>query len=143
MNKKQQAFLKEQMRKWNWRSAKARNNPIEFVLEQVVKDLKEQIPMALPSTVAKWQALALSLSGVADTEEGVRSTERKRAIDIVWEMYGGDGPDTIAGHKCDKVVKEIAGIATPPITEVHIDHGDPATIPYQFLARAWNRLKGK
>jgi hypothetical protein len=143
MNKKQRLSLTEQMKKWNLRSAKAVANPIAFILEQSAKDVKDEIPTATPATIAKWQAEALSLSGLTDTEEGVRSTERKRAIDIVWDTYGGNPSGSIGEHRCDKVVKEIAGIKMQDTKAVHIDLGDPATIPHQFLARAWKRLKGK
>lgn len=131
------------MKKWNWHSAKAKANPTAFVLEQSMKDIKEAVPLATPSTICKWQAEALALSGIADTAEGVRSTERKRAIDIVWGTYGGSPSGSIAEHRCDKVVKEIAGIKVQVTKEVHTDLGDPATLPNQFLARAWARLKGK
>ena len=131
------------MTKWNLRSAKAIANPIAFVLEQSAKDIKEEIPTATPATVAKWQAEALSLSGIADNEEGVRSTERQRAINLVWDVYGGQSADTVQGFRCHRLMESIAGDAPRRPKEEHTDLGDPATIPYPFLTRAWARLKGK
>lgn len=131
------------MKNWNLRSAKAVANPIAFILEQSAKDVKEEIPSATPTVIARWQAEALSLSGVADSEKGVRSTERQRAIDIVWNTYGGESVNTIGGFRCNSVMESIAGDLPRKDTEEHTDLGNPATIPYPFLTRAWARLKGK
>ena len=131
------------MKKWNWRSVKATTNPLQFVLEQVAKDLREQIPTASPAVLAQWQTLALSLSGIADTEKGVRSTERQRAINLVWDVYGGQSADTVQGFRCHQLMESIAGDMPRKEPKEHTDLGDPATIPYPFLTRAWARLKGK
>jgi hypothetical protein len=131
------------MKEWNLRSAKAVANPIAFVLEQSAKDVKEEIPTATPTTIAKWQAEALSLSGIADTEKGVRSIERQRAINLVWGVYGGQSADTVQGFRCHQLMESIAGDMPRKETKEHTDLGDPATIPYPFLTRAWARLKGK
>jgi len=132
------------MTKWNWRSVKAKTNRLEFVLEQVAKDLREQIPTASPAVLAQWQAQALSLAAIADNEKGVRSTERQRAINIVWETYGGHSVDTIQGFQCNRVMEKIAGDSPRKETEpIHIDISEPAVIPWQFITRALARLKGK